>query len=319
MHKIIIKNGQIEMSDFFNEKGEKVGAEVEKIAMLSIAAKKLMYVAYEALEKDEEEKFIKNALKGDKDEGVKILKEIRRKVDNAIADKMIKYDLDKINKDLYLHFEDGDLIDYKGSFIEICVVMLLRLQKEIDKNGGGIKEFAFCLKQAEESLQATENRSIVKEAISEFVKKNTSIEITKKGVEGKRCNEFLTASILRTIEEIVNNDDEEFFNHFFKAAADENEIKIKAYVKNGEMTFEITRGKKVKRADIIDLLKDCEEVLEKHIFKEIKEKTGESSEKFKKTTRELIADKGLDIYCYIRDQEEQKWYEEKGGFKNGKI
>lgn len=319
MHKIIIKNGQIEMSDFFNEKGEKIGAEVEKIAMLSIAAKKLMYVAYEALEKDEEEKFIKNALKGDKDEGIKLLKEIRRKVDNAIADKMIKYDLDKINKDLYLHFEDGDLIDYKGSFIEICVVMLLRLQKEIDKNGGGIKEFAFCLKHAEESLQATENRSIVKEAISKFVEKNTSIEITEKGIEGKRCNEFLTASILKAIEEIVNNDDEEFFNHFFKIAADENEIKIKAYVKNGEMTFEITRGKKVKRADIIDLLKDCEEALEKHIFKEMKEKTGESSEKFKKTARELIANKGLDIYCYIRDQEEEKWYEEKGGFKNGKI
>lgn len=310
MHKIIIKNGQIEMSDFFNNKGEKV----EKIAMLSIAAKKLMYVAYEALEKDKEDEFIKNALKGDKDEGVKMLKEIRKKVDNAIADKMIKYDLDKINKDLYLHFEDGDLIDYKGSFIEICTVMLLRLQKEVDKNGGGIKEFAFCLKQAEESLQATENRSIAKEVISKFVKENTSIEITKKGVEGRRCNEFLTASILRAIKEIVNNDDEEFFNHFFKAAADENEIKIKAYVKNGEMAFTITRGKKVKRADIIDLLKDCEEVLEEHIFKEIKKKTGEGSEQFKKTTRELIADKGLDIYCYIRDQEEQKWYEERGNF-----
>lgn len=310
MHKIIIKNGQIEMSDFFNDKGEKV----EKIAMLSIAAKKLMYVAYEALEKDKKDEFIKNALKGDKDEGVKMLKEIRKKVDNAIADKMAKYDLDKINKDLYLHFEDGELIDYKGSFIEICVVMLLRLQKEVDKNGGGIKEFAFCLKQAEESLQVIENRSIAKEVISKFVKENTSIEITKKGVGVRRGNEFLIASILRAIEEIVSNDDEEFFNHFFKAAADENEIKIKAYVKNGEMTFEITRGSKVKRADIIDLLKDCEEAFEKDILKKIKKKTGEGSEQFKKTTRELIADKGLDIYCYIRDQEEKKWYEERENF-----
>lgn len=62
------------------------------------------------------------------------------------------------------------------------------------------------------------------------------------------------------------------------------------------------------------MLKDCEEVLEEHIFKELKEKTGEGSENFKKTTRELIADKGLDIYDFIKDQEEKKWYEEKRGF-----
>lgn len=324
MHKIIIKDGEFTINDFINEKDA-----IEKIGALALAARKLMNTAYETLETKYDDELQKQALSGDKEATIKLFKKIHKKIDNAILNKI--YDigdpagikLTTINKDLYLYFESGDLIYYRGSFTEICAVVLLKLMEEVTKNGGNFTEAFEYLKKADEMLQDSKKLETVREFIKEFEKSNGLIEIAttarvdidkKAAMKIKNESAFFSAVILEGLKNIVYNDDAEFFGQFFKTAAGENEIKIKAYVKYGEMTFEISKGKKVKRADIVDLLRKCKGMLEEQVWEDKKKLTGTCTEKFKEVTKDLIAQNSADFYNAIKYRETAKWFAENRGF-----
>lgn len=324
MHKIIIKDGKFTINDFINEKDAN-----EKIGALAITARKLMNTAYETLKIKYDDELQKQALSGDKDEAIKLFKKIHKKIDNAILNKI--YDigdpagikLTTINKDLYLDFESGELIDYSGSFTEICAVVLLKLMEEVTKNGGSFKEAFEYLKYADEMLQDSKKLEVVRGCIKEFEKLNGLIEIDttartdidkKAAMKIKNEDPFFSATILEGLKNIVYNDDAEFFSQFFKTAAGENEIKIKVYVKYGEMTFEISRGSKVKRADIVKLLRRCKETLEEQVWEDKKKLTGTCTEKFKEVTKEIIAQKSADFYNAIKYRETAKWVAENRDF-----
>lgn len=324
MHKIIIKDGEFTINDFINEKDA-----IEKIGALALTARKLMNTAYETLENEYDDELQKQALKGDKEETIKLFKKIHKKIDNAIFNKIIKIGdptatkITTINKDLYLHFESGDLIDYSGSFTEICAVVLLKLMEEAKKIGGGFKEVAEYLKYADEMLQDSKKLETVRECIKEFEKSNGLIEITttaitckdkKTAMKIKNEDAFFSATILEGLKSVVYNDDAEFFGQFFKSVAGENEIKIKVYVKNGEMTFEISRGSKVKRADIVKLLGRSKEMLEEQVWEDKKKLTGTCEEKFKEVAKELIAQNSADFYNAIKYRETAKWVAENREF-----
>lgn len=317
MHKIIIKDGEFTINDFINEKDVN-----EKIGALALAARKLMTTAYETLETKYDDELQKQALKGDKEATIKLFKKIHKRINNAIFNKIIKIGdttttkITTINKDLYLYFESGDLIDYRGSFTEICAVVLLKLMEEVTKNGESFKEAFKYLKFADEMLQDSKKLETVRECIKEFEKSNGLIEITttaitckdkKAAMKIKNEDAFFSAAILEGLKSIVYNDDAEFFGQFFKTAAGENEIKIKVYVKNGEMTFEISRGSKVKRADIVKLLRNCKEMLEEQVWEDTKKVSGTCTEKFKEVTKDLIAQKSADFYNAIKYRETAKW------------
>ena len=321
MHKIIIKDGEFTINDFINEKDAN-----EKIGALAIAARKLMNTAYETLEIKYDDELQKQALNGDKEATIKLFEKIHKKIDNAIFNKIIKIGdptttkITTINKDLYLDFESGELIDYSGSFTEICAVVLLKLMEEVTKNGGSFKEVFEYLKYADEMLQDSKKLETTRENIKKFEKLNGLIKIATIGTEQnasikiKNESSFFSAMILEGLKSIVYNDDAEFFGQFFKTAAGENEIKIKVYVKYGEMTFEISKGSKVKRADIVKLLRNCKEMLEEEVWEDTKKMSGTCTEKFKKVTKELIEKEGTNFYNAIKYRETAKWIEENGDF-----
>lgn len=324
MHKIIIKDGEFTINDFINEKDAN-----EKIGALALASRKLMNTAYETLETKYDDELQKQALSGDKEATIKLFKKIHKKIDDAILNKIYAIgdpkgiELTTINKDLYLYFESGDLIYYRGSYTEICAVVLLKLMEEVTKNGGSFKEAFEYLKYADEMLQDSKKLETVRECIKEFEKSNGLIEITatnitrkgqKAAMKIKNEDAFFSATILEGLKSIVYNDDAEFFGQFFKTAAGENEIKIKVYVKYGEMTFEISRGSKVKRADIVKLLRKCKEMLEEQVWEDTKKLTGTCEEKFKEVTKELIAQKSADFYNAIKYRETAKWVAENRSF-----
>lgn len=324
MHKIIIKDGEFTINDFINEKDPN-----EKIGALAIAARKLMNTAYETLETKYDDELQKQALNGDKEATIKLFKKIHKEIDDAILNKIygigdptgIK--LTTINKDLYLYFKSGELIDYRGSFTEICAVVLLKLMEEVAKKGGSFKEVFESLKCADETLQDSKKLEVARGCIKEFEKSNGLIEIAttartdidkKAAMKIKNESAFFSATILEGLKNVVYNDDAEFFGQFFKTAAGENEIKIKVYVKYGEMTFEISRGSKVKRADIVKLLRKCKEILEEEVWEDTKKVSGTCTEKFKEVTKDLIAQKGVDFYNAIKYRETAKWMAENGDF-----
>lgn len=322
MHKIIIKDGEFTINDFINEKDA-----VEKIGALAIAARKLMNTAYETLETKYDDELQKQALNGDKEATIKLFKKIHKKIDDAILNKI--YDigdptgikLTTINKDLYLYFKSGELIDYRGSFTEICAVVLLKLMEEVTKSGGSFKEAFEYLKYADEMLQNSKKLEVTRGCIKEFEKLNGLIEIAatdrtdiKATMKIKNESAFFSATILEGLKNIVYNDGAEFFGQFFKTAAGANEIKIKIYVKYGEMTFEISRGSKVKRADIVKLLRKCKEMLEEEVWEDTKKVSGTCTEKFKEVTKDLIAQNGADFYNAIKYRETAKWIEENRSF-----
>lgn len=321
MHKIIIKDGKFTINDFINEKDAN-----EKIGALAIAARKLMNTAYETLETKYDDELQKQALNGDKEATIKLFEKIHKKIDNAIFNKIIKIGdptttkITTINKDLYLDFESGELIDYSGSFTEICAVVLLKLMEEVTKSGGSFKETFEYLKYADEMLQDSKKLETTRENIKKFEKLNGLIKIATIGTEQnasikiKNESSFFSAIILEGLKSIVYNDDAEFFGQFFKTAAGENEIKIKVYVKYGEMTFEISKGSKVKRADIVKLLRNCKEMLEEEVWEDTKKLSGTCTEKFKKVTKELIEKEGTNFYNAIKYRETAKWIAENGDF-----
>ena len=321
MHKIIIKDGEFTINDFINEKDAN-----EKIGALAITARKLMNTAYETLETKYDDELQKQALNGDKEATIKLFKKIHKEIDDAILNKIIKIGdptatkITTINKDLYLDFESGELIDYSGSFTEICAVVLLKLMEEVAKNGGSLFK---ALKCADETLQDSKKLEVARGCIKEFEKSNGLIEIDatarididkKETMKIKNESAFFSAIILEGLKSIVYNDDAEFFGQFFKTAAGENEIKIKVYVKYGEMTFEISRGSKVKRADIVKLLRKCKEILEEEVWKDTKKVSGTCTEKFKEVTKDLIAQNSVDFYNAIKHRETAKWIAENGDF-----
>ena len=321
MHKIIIKDGEFTINDFINEKDAN-----EKIGALALAARKLMNTAYETLETKYDDELQKQALNGDKEATIKLFEKIHKKIDNAIFNKIIKIGdptttkITTINKDLYLYFKSGELIDYSGSFTEICAVVLLKLMEEVTKIGGSFKEAFEYLKFADEMLQDSKKLDTTRENIKKFEKLNGLIKIatirTEQNASIKIKNEssFFSAIILEGLKSIVYNDDAEFFGQFFKTAAGENEIKIKVYVKYGEMTFEISKGSKVKRADIVKLLRNCKEMLEEEVWEDTKKLSGTCTEKFKKVTKELIEKEGTNFYNAIKYRETAKWIAENGDF-----
>lgn len=130
----------------------------------------------------------------------------------------------------------------------------------------------------------------------------------------KNEDAFFYAIILEGLKNIVYNDDAEFFGQFFKTAAGENEIKIKVYVKYGEMTFEISRGSKVKRADIVKLLRKCKEILEEEVWEDTKKYLEHAQKSLKKVTKELIEKEGTNFYNAIKYRETAKWIAENGDF-----
>ena len=155
MHKIIIKDGEFTINDFINEKDAN-----EKIGALALASRKLMNTAYETLETKYDDELQKQALSGDKEATIKLFKKIHKKIDDAILNKIYAIgdpkgiELTTINKDLYLYFESGDLIYYRGSYTEICAVVLLKLMEEVTKNGGSFKEaFEYYLKHLNKKEQ----------------------------------------------------------------------------------------------------------------------------------------------------------------------
>ena len=323
MHKIIIKDGEFTINDFINEKDAN-----EKIGALALAARKLMNTAYESLEKKYDDELQKQALNGDKEATIKLIKKIHKEIDDAILNKIygigdptgIK--LTTINKDLYLYFKSGELIDYRGSFTEICAVVLLKLMEEVAKKGGSFKEVFKSLKCADETLQDSKKLEVARGCIKEFEKSNGLIEIVTTAISKdknaamkiKNEDAFFSAIILEGLKNIVYNDDAEFFGQFFKTAAGANEIKIKIYVKYGEMTFEISRGSKVKRADIVKLLRNCKEMLEEQVWEDTKKVSGTCTEKFKEVTKDLIAQNSVDFYNVIKYRETAKWIAENGDF-----
>ena len=321
MHKIIIKDGEFTINDFINEKDAN-----EKIGALALAARKLMNTAYETLETKYDDELQKQALNGDKEATIKLFEKIHKKIDNAIFNKIIKIGdptttkITTINKDLYLDFESGELIDYSGSFTEICAVVLLKLMEGVTKSGGSFKEAFEYLKYADEMLQDSKKLETTRENIKKFEKLNGLIKIATIGTEQnasikiKNESSFFSAMILEGLKSIVYNDDAEFFGQFFKTAAGENEIKIKVYVKYGEMTFEISKGSKVKRADIVKLLRNCKEMLEEEVWEDTKKLSGTCTEKFKKVTKELIEKEGTNFYNAIKYRETAKWIAENGDF-----
>ena len=321
MHKIIIKDGEFTINDFINEKDAN-----EKIGALAITARKLMNTAYETLETKYDDELQKQALNGDKEATIKLFKKIHKEIDDAIFNKIIKIGdptttkITTINKDLYLDFESGELIDYSGSFTEICAVVLLKLMEGVTKSGGSFKEAFEYLKYADEMLQDSKKLETTRENIKKFEKLNGLIKIATIGTEQnasikiKNESSFFSAIILEGLKSIVYNDDAEFFGQFFKTAAGENEIKIKVYVKYGEMTFEISKGSKVKRADIVKLLRNCKEMLEEEVWEDTKKLSGTCTEKFKKVTKELIEKEGTNFYNAIKYRETAKWIAENGDF-----
>ena len=322
MHKIIIKDGEFTINDFINEKDIN-----EKIGALALAARKLMNTAYETLETKYDDELQKQALNGDKEATIKLFKKIHKEIDGAIFNKIIKIGdstgikLTTINKDLYLYFKSGELIDYRGSFTEICAVVLLKLMEEVAKNGGSFKKVFESLKCADETLQDSKKLEVARGCIKEFEKLNGLIEIAatdrtdiKATMKIKNESAFFSATILEGLKNIVYNDDAEFFGQFFKTAAGANEIKIKIYVKYGEMTFEISRGSKVKRADIVKLLRKCKEMLEEQVWEDTKKLSGTCTEKFKKVTKELIEKEGTNFYNAIKYRETAKWIAKNGDF-----
>jgi len=321
MHKIIIKDGEFTINDFINEKDTN-----EKIGALALAARKLMNTAYETLETKYDDELQKQALNGDKEATIKLFEKIHKKIDDAIFNKIIKIGdptttkITTINKDLYLDFESGELIDYSGSFTEICAVVLLKLMEEVTKSGGSFKETFEYLKYADEMLQDSKKLETTRENIKKFEKLNGLIKIATIGTEQnasikiKNESSFFSAIILEGLKSIVYNDDAEFFGQFFKTAAGENEIKIKVYVKYGEMTFEISKGSKVKRADIVKLLRNCKKMLEEEVWEDTKKLSGTCTEKFKKVTKELIEKEGTNFYNAIKYRETAKWIAENGDF-----
>jgi len=321
MHKIIIKDGEFTINDFINEKDTN-----EKIGALALTARKLMNTAYETLETKYDDELQKQALNGDKEATIKLFEKIHKKIDDAIFNKIIKIGdptttkITTINKDLYLDFESGELIDYSGSFTEICAVVLLKLMEEVTKSGGSFKETFEYLKYADEMLQDSKKLETTRENIKKFEKLNGLIKIATIGTEQnasikiKNESSFFSAIILEGLKSIVYNDDAEFFGQFFKTAAGENEIKIKVYVKYGEMTFEISKGSKVKRADIVKLLRNCKKMLEEEVWEDTKKLSGTCTEKFKKVTKELIEKEGTNFYNAIKYRETAKWIAENGDF-----
>lgn len=285
-----------------------------------------MNIAYDTLENEYDDELQKQVLEGDKEETIKLFKKIHEKIDNAIFNKIIKIGdstgtkLTTINKDLYLDFESGELNDYSGSFTEICAVVLLKLMEEVTKSGGSFKEVAKYLKYADEMLINSKKVKHVRGCIKDFEKANGLIEISKtdiaKNTAMKIKNEdaFFSTVILDGLEGIVYNDDAEFFGQFFKTAAGENEIKIKVYVKYGEMTFEISKGSKVKRADIVKLLRRCKEELKEQVWEDTKKVSGTCTEKFKEVTKELIEREGTNFYNAIKYRETAKWIAENRSF-----
>jgi len=324
MHKIIIKDGEFTINDFINEKDTN-----EKIGALALTARKLMNTAYETLETKYDDELQKQALNGDKEATIKLFEKIHKKIDDAIFNKIIKIGdptttkITTINKDLYLDFESGELIDYSGSFTEICAVVLLKLMEEVAKNGGSFKEVFKALKYADETLQDSKKLEVARGCIKEFEKSNGLIEIAatarpdidkKETMKIKNESAFFSVIILEGLKNIVYNDDAEFFGQFFKTAAGANEIKIKIYVKYGEMTFEISRGSKVKRADIVKLLRNCKKMLEEQVWEDTKKVSGKCTEKFKEVTKDLIAQNGAEFYNAIKYRETAKWIAENGDF-----
>jgi hypothetical protein len=321
MHKIIIKDGEFTINDFINEKDTN-----EKIGALALTARKLMNTAYETLETKYDDELQKQALNGDKEATIKLFEKIHKKIDDAIFNKIIKIGdptttkITTINKDLYLDFESGELIDYSGSFTEICAVVLLKLMEEVTKSGGSFKETFEYLKYADEMLQDSKKLETTRENIKKFEKLNGLIKIATIGTEQnasikiKNESSFFSAIILEGLKSIVYNDDAELFGQFFKTAAGENEIKIKVYVKYGEMTFEISKGSKVKRADIVKLLRNCKKMLEEEVWEDTKKLSGTCTEKFKKVTKELIEKEGTNFYNAIKYRETAKWIAENGDF-----
>lgn len=192
--------------------------------------------------------------------------------------------------------------------------------EEVTKIGGSFKEVFEHLKYADEMLQDSKKLETTRENIKKFEKLNGLIKIATIGTEQnasikiKNESSFFSAMILEGLKSIVYNDDAEFFGQFFKTAAGENEIKIKVYVKYGEMTFEISRGSKVKRADIVKLLRKCKEILEEEVWEDTKKVSGTCTEKFKEVTKDLIAQKGVDFYNAIKYRETAKWIAENGDF-----